>query len=103
MGLAYQAFKISVSADSAHAESFNNLGVLELRKNSLDQARANFRSAQRLTEFLFQPYYNGALLAYKTGELQDSYHLVQKALEAYPEHHDSLELLRLLKKQFSEA
>jgi len=27
LGLAYQAFKIAVSVDSNHAESYNNLGV----------------------------------------------------------------------------
>ena len=32
LGLAYQAFKIAVSVNANHAESFNNLGVLELRK-----------------------------------------------------------------------
>ena len=37
LGLAYQSFKISVSVDGNHAESFNNLGVLELRKGNIDQ------------------------------------------------------------------
>lgn len=32
LGLAYQAFKIAVSVDPNHAESYNNIGVLELRK-----------------------------------------------------------------------
>jgi lipoprotein NlpI len=32
LGLGYQAFKIAVSVDPQHAESYNNLGVLELRK-----------------------------------------------------------------------
>ena len=31
-GLAYQAFKIAISVDPNHAESYNNIGVLELRK-----------------------------------------------------------------------
>ena len=31
LGLAYQAFKISISVDANHAESYSNLGVLELR------------------------------------------------------------------------
>ena len=30
LGLAYQAFKIAISVDSSHAESYANLGVLEL-------------------------------------------------------------------------
>ena len=39
LGVAYQSFKIAVSCDSNHAESYNNLGVLELRKGSIDQSR----------------------------------------------------------------
>ena len=35
--LAYQCFRLSLSADNNHAESFNNLGVLELRKGNVDQ------------------------------------------------------------------
>lgn len=45
LGLAYQAFKISVSVDPNHAESFNNLGVLELRKGNIEQAQEHFKSA----------------------------------------------------------
>ena len=37
LGLAYQAFKISISCDNTHAESYSNLGVLELRKNNIEQ------------------------------------------------------------------
>ncbi len=42
LGLSYQAFKISVSNNPNHAESFNNLGVLELRKGNIEQAKSNF-------------------------------------------------------------
>lgn len=42
LGLAYQAFKIAVSNNPNHAESFNNLGVLELRKGNIEQAKSNF-------------------------------------------------------------
>jgi len=42
LGLAYQSFKISISHNSNHAESFNNLGVLELRKGNVEQAKSNF-------------------------------------------------------------
>ena len=38
----YQAFKIAVSIDINHAESLNNLGVLELRKHNPEAARSNF-------------------------------------------------------------
>ena len=40
--LAYQALKIAVSYDGDHYEAFNNLGVLEIKKGNLEQARSNF-------------------------------------------------------------
>ena len=42
LNLAYQAFKISVSVDSNHAESFNNLGVLVI-EDALVAVAANLR------------------------------------------------------------
>ena len=58
LGLAYQAFKIAVSVDVHHAESFNNLGVLELRKHNPEAARSNFEGAHKLSEFHFEPLFN---------------------------------------------
>lgn len=68
LGLAYQSFKISVSHNANHAESYNNLGVLELRKGNVDQAKSNFIQATRSSAFLFEPAYNAAYLYYKKGE-----------------------------------
>eukprot|EP00982_Pelagococcus_subviridis_P008715 30864-Pelagococcus_subviridis.AAC.18 len=101
LGLAYQALKIAVSVDSTHAESFNNLGVLELRKGNVEAGRANFEKASREAEHAFEPAYNHALLAFKTGEFQEAYERVEKALECYPEHADSVELKKQLKKHFT--
>ena len=42
LGLAYQAFKVSISFNANHAESYNNLGVLELRKTNVEQSKSNF-------------------------------------------------------------
>lgn len=41
-----------------------------------------------------------ALVAFNTGEFQDSYVLVNKALAVYPEHKDSQDLLQKLKMRF---
>merc|ERR1712146_643850 len=101
LGLAYQAFKISISLDANHAESFNNLGILELRKGNFDMARNNFTTAATAAPFMHEALYNGALLAFKLGEFQNSYSLVGKALEAYPEHAESLELRKLLRSNFN--
>lgn len=70
LGLAYQAFKVSISFNGNHAESYNNLGVLELRKGNAEQAKTNFQQAARASGFLFEPLYNVAYLFYKRGEFQ---------------------------------
>jgi len=101
LGLAYQAFKISISVDANHAESYANLGVLELRKGHVDAARSNFHTVQQLAPHMFEPFFNGALLAYKLGDFQESYELAQKALQAFPEHHDTHELLKQLRHHFT--
>ena len=77
LGMAYQSFKISISCDPNHVESFNNLGVLELRKSKIEQAKANFHQAVQLSGTAYEPLYNGALLCYKIGDFQESFTLVQ--------------------------
>jgi len=101
LGLAYQAFKIAVSVDPNHAESYSNLGVLELRKGNVEQAQAHFHTAMRLGPHLFEPAFNGGLLAFKLGDFQESFELANKALEAYPDHIESKELIKQLKAHFS--
>jgi tetratricopeptide repeat protein 8 len=87
VGLAYQAFKIAISVDNNHAESYCNLGVsirlqtaeactmarrsytrcgrrdvaqvLEQRKQHLEAARAHFATAHTLGPHLFEPVFDG--------------------------------------------
>lgn len=37
MKLAYQCLRLALGADNDHAEAYNNLGVLELRKGSMEE------------------------------------------------------------------
>ena len=101
LGLAYQAFKIAISNNPNHAEAYNNLGVLELRKGNVEQARSNFTQSSRSSGFLFEPAYNIAYLFYKKGDFQMSFTNCTEALNLFPEHADSKELLRNLQKHFS--
>lgn len=39
MTLAYQAFRLALSNNNDHAEAYNNLGVLEMRKGHVDMVR----------------------------------------------------------------
>ena len=101
LGLAYQAFKVAISVDSSHSESFNNLGILELRKTHVDQARSCFQTATRLNPHVHEPLFNGGLLAFKLGDFQEAYTLTMKALEQYPDHTESLELRKQLRQHFT--
>jgi tetratricopeptide repeat protein 8 len=56
---------------------------------------------QKEGDHTFEPYFNGALLAFKSGDFQDSFDLVTKALNVFPEHTESLQLLKQLKSHFS--
>ena len=66
--LAYQAYKISVSHNPNHAESFNNLGVIEIKRGNIEQAKNNYMQAAKIENYLFEPCYNAALLMLKKGE-----------------------------------
>ena len=50
---------------------------------------------------MFEPFFNMALVAFKLGDCQESFDHAQKALEAFPEHTESKELLRQLQKHFT--
>jgi len=101
LGLAYQALKIAISVDPSHSESFNNLGVLELRKNNIEQARANFQTSAHLAAQHHEPLYNGAILMYKLGDFQESFRLATAALKVFPEHEESKEILKVLSELFT--
>lgn len=92
---------MALAADPQHAEAMVNLGVLEMRRGNVEAARASFRSAARLAPHLYEAQFNGALLAYKVGQFQEAFEMVGRALEAYPEHADSLELRKQLQSHFT--
>mmetsp|Transcript_19569 Transcript_19569/g.61268 ORF Transcript_19569/g.61268 Transcript_19569/m.61268 type:complete len:305 (-) Transcript_19569:229-1143(-) len=67
--LAYYSFKIALSIDSEHAESLCNLGVLEAQARNVEAALAMFRSAQIKAPHIHEPFFNGALLSFKLGNI----------------------------------
>ncbi|XP_070576830.1 tetratricopeptide repeat protein 8-like [Ptychodera flava] len=101
MNLAYQCFRLAITFNNDHAEAYNNLGVLELRKGHMEQARSFFQSAQMLASHTYEPFYNFAALCDQVGDLQSSYNSSKKSVENYPDHCDSQELFKQLRKHFS--
>lgn len=101
MNLAYQCFRLTLSNNNDHAEAYNNLGVLELRKGHAEQARAFFQAAFVISPHMYEPHYNWAALSDQLGDLQSSYNAAKRAVEAFPNHVDSKDLLKQLKHHFS--
>jgi len=120
-------FRLAIAADNSHAEAYNNLGVLEARKGRADLAVAFFQTAASLAPHMYEPLFNEAKIAdsvipkiiskffkknskilfklfdfcaNQVGDLQNSYLIVQKALQNYPDHADSKELFGKLRKYF---
>jgi len=93
INLAFQALHIVLALDPNHAESHINLGVLEARKGNDQNALSHASTAQRIAPWLYEGWYNGALCSLRTGDMQAAYTQCKKALEIFPEHSDSQELL----------
>ncbi|KAL1117913.1 hypothetical protein AAG570_004226 [Ranatra chinensis] len=98
--MATQCLRLSLAADPNHGAAYNNLAVLVHRKGEVQQALSYFQTAQAVSSYLFEPFYNYALVSKKVGDLQSSYSAVQKSLKVYPNHVQSQELLSSLRKYF---
>ena len=91
--LALQALTLACSAEPGHAEARTNLGVLEARKGNAEAARAHYAVAQRHGEWLYEPWFNGALLAWRAGDVAAAHAQATRAVAIFPGHTDSRELL----------
>jgi tetratricopeptide repeat protein 8 len=69
------------------------------RKNGLPHE--HFAAAAANAEWAHEPFYNHALVAFRQGDFQEAFERVEKALEAFPEHAEGLELRKQLVKQFT--
>ncbi|XP_042144524.1 tetratricopeptide repeat protein 8 [Ixodes scapularis] len=68
--LAARCFRLSLVHNNDHAESYNNLGVIEVALGNTDKAKAHFITAGELAPELYEPHYNQALLLEEAGDLQ---------------------------------
>lgn len=99
--MAYQAFRTAVGVHSTHAEALTNLGVLEVRQGNDKMALSHFHSAQKVAPHAYEAWYNGALVSLRTGNLEECYKQAQSALEAFPDHSDTQDLIKQLQTQFN--
>lgn len=101
LNLAYQCFKLALANNNDHAEAYNNLAVLEMRKNHIEQARALLQTASSLAPHMYEPHFNFAALSNQVGDLQSSYVAAQKAQATFPDHVNSKQLIQQLKQHFA--
>ncbi|XP_007526886.1 tetratricopeptide repeat protein 8 isoform X3 [Erinaceus europaeus] len=99
--LAHQCFRLALVNNNNHAEAYNNLAVLEMRKGHIEQARALLQTASSLAPHLYEPHFNFATVSDKIGDLQRSYVAAQKSKEAFPDHVDTQHLIKQLKQHFA--
>ena len=99
--MASQAFRVAAAMDSTHAEALTNLGVLEVRQSNDAAALSHFQAAQKLAPHAYEAWYNGALVSMRAGNLQDCYSQAKSALEAFPDHTDTQDLLKQVQIQFN--
>uniref|UniRef100_A0A667YN40 Tetratricopeptide repeat domain 8 n=1 Tax=Myripristis murdjan TaxID=586833 RepID=A0A667YN40_9TELE len=99
--LAYQCFKLALAFHNDHAEAYNNLAVLELRKGRVEQSKAFLQTAASLAPHMYEPHFNLSTLSEKIGDLQSSYTAAQKSEDAFPEHVDTQQLLKQLQQHFA--
>ncbi|KAF6028481.1 TTC8 [Bugula neritina] len=81
--LAYQCFRMALSVDNNHAEAYNNLGVLELRRGRIEQARAFFQASFSLAPQMYEPHYNSGMMSEWIGDVQSAFLSVKRSLEAF--------------------
>uniref|UniRef100_A0A3B4YFR8 Tetratricopeptide repeat domain 8 n=1 Tax=Seriola lalandi dorsalis TaxID=1841481 RepID=A0A3B4YFR8_SERLL len=99
--LAYQCFKLALAFNNDHAEAYNNLAVLELRKGRIEQSKAFLQTAASLAPHMYEPHFNLSILSEKIGDVQSSYTAAQKSEDAFPEHVDTQQLLKQLRQHFA--
>uniref|UniRef100_A0A452QBK3 Tetratricopeptide repeat domain 8 n=1 Tax=Ursus americanus TaxID=9643 RepID=A0A452QBK3_URSAM len=101
MNLAHQCFRLALVNNNHHAEAYNNLAVLEMRKGHVEQARALLQTASSLAPHMYEPHFNFATVSDKIGDLQRSYIAAQKSEAAFPDHVDTQHLIKQLKQHFA--
>lgn len=62
--MATECLELAIHADSRHAASYNNLGVLEMKNGNLAAARVYFQTAASIDSYSYEPHFNSSYLSY---------------------------------------
>uniref|UniRef100_A0A8C0A6E4 Tetratricopeptide repeat domain 8 n=1 Tax=Bos mutus grunniens TaxID=30521 RepID=A0A8C0A6E4_BOSMU len=99
--LAHQCFRLALVSNNQHAEAYNNLAVLEMRRGHVEQAKALLQTASSLAPHMYEPHFNFATISDKIGDLQRSYAAAKKSEAAFPDHVDTQHLIKQLEQHFA--
>jgi len=100
--LTYRCLKLAIASNPSHYEAWNNLGVLEvLFNNNKESAKTHFNVSIKGADYLYEPFYNSAILNMSEGNIQDSYNNCKKSLEIYPEFNRGKDLMKKLESLLS--
>ncbi|KAG5486030.1 hypothetical protein LSCM4_06736 [Leishmania orientalis] len=100
MTFAERAFRLAVGADATHAEALNNLAVLAYERKKEKAGRRLLDTAVLAAPGLTEALYNTAVISFQEGELELSYQMVMRALEAEPDHPQAVVLHSKLRERF---
>ncbi|EFP10886.1 CRE-BBS-8 protein [Caenorhabditis remanei] len=94
---AARAYRLALTHDPDHSESLVNLGILRHREGRTDEARSLFGSAISKNPLMFEGNYNLALVCAAQGKYHECRRLIERALEAFPDHDHCKRMLNSLK------
>lgn len=63
--MAEECLKLAIVNDNRHALAYNNLGVIQIRNGNITAARTYFHAAANIANFIYEPHFNSAYLAYE--------------------------------------
>ena len=101
LSMAKQSLKIALSFNDKNIEALNNMAVLDMKEGLYEQAKNGFESACKINEFLFEPYYNLAIIKYNQGDNEDAFKYANLSLEKDSNHFETKELLKQIKMNFN--
>ena len=103
--LATQCLRLSVVANNNHAESYNNMGVIECSKTNrtgqnMSQAKTYFQASANAGKHLYEPFFNLALVGEEMGQYSSAFENVKKSVKLFPTFYAANELLNRIRKMY---
>ena len=101
ISMAKQSLKISLSFNDKNLEALNNMAVLDMKDGLYEQAKNGFENACKTNEFLYEPFYNLAVIKFNQGDHEEAYKYANLSVEKAPNLFETKDLLSKIQKQFN--